>query len=274
MVAASPAVLGLIADHCTRGLTLPSIDRVLSFGAPLRPRLADALCAVLRPDVEVLSVYGTTECLPVSAVTATELRTLRTAAQCVRAGTCVGRPVPGVEVRVLEADGVGVGEIAVAGRNVSAAYHARPRATAASQVAADCGLLHRTGDLGRLDDQGRLWFHGRKAQRVTGHGFVLTTESVEAAADTVAGVVRTALVGVGPPGGQRAALCAELEAGADHDRPAVAAALHEALARHPDGHHVRHVLIHPCLPTDIRHNSKINRERLADWATKRLRRAR
>ncbi|MFI1199980.1 AMP-binding protein [Streptomyces sp. NPDC020883] len=275
VVVAAPAVLGLLAAHCARrGLTLPSVDRVLSFGAPLRPGLADALHAVLRPDAEVLSVYGATECLPVSAISATELRSLRTPARTVRAGTCLGRPVPGVRVRVLEADAAGVGEIAVAGRNVSPAYHARPQATAASRVTDDCGSLHRTGDLGRLDDRGRLWFHGRKAHRVTGRGFVLTTESIEATADTATGVARTALVGVGPTGGQCAVLCAELTAGRVRDPRAATAALRSALAGHPDGHHVERILIHPGFPTDIRHNSKIDRERLADWATKRLRRAR
>ncbi|MEV0374182.1 AMP-binding protein [Streptomyces sp. NPDC050636] len=240
VVAASPAVLGLLAGHCARhGLALPSVDRVLSFGAPLRAGLADALRTVLRPDAEVFSVYGATECLPVSAVSATDLRTLRTEAQHVRAGTCVGRPVPGVEVRVLEADRTGVGEIAVAGRNVSPAYHARPQATAASKAAADCGLLHRTGDLGRLDDQGRLW-----------------------------------LVGVGPAGRQQAVLCAELEGRGRRNHRDATEALRDALDRHPDGRRIGQVLIHPGFPTDIRHNSKIDRQRLAVWATKRLRRAR
>src|SRR5207248_5829933 len=115
---------------------------------PLRAGLAEAWGAVLRADAEVLSVYGATECLPVSAVTTRELAALRAAGHGAVSGTCVGRPVPGVEVRVLGADDTGVGEIAVVGRNVSPAYHARPRDTAHAKVATDRGLLHRTGDLG------------------------------------------------------------------------------------------------------------------------------
>ncbi|GAP51272.1 AMP-ligase [Streptomyces azureus] len=48
IVLGSPAVLGLIAGHCARhGLTLPSVRRVLSFGAPLRPRLVELLSKAL-----------------------------------------------------------------------------------------------------------------------------------------------------------------------------------------------------------------------------------
>jgi acyl-CoA synthetase (AMP-forming)/AMP-acid ligase II len=217
-----------------------------------------------------------------------------------------------------------VGEIAVAGRNVSPAYHARPQANAESKVTADCGLLHRTGDLGHLDEQGRLWFHGRKAHRVTGDGFTLNTEDIETLTDTAPGVRRTALVGIGAEGRQRAVLCAELDGTGGHfgeqvaehagtwggrrsgeqtgepahgpvrfgkgirplaagrrsrkassrrirkrHRRAAAAALRAILLRHPEGHRVERVLIHPGLPTDIRHNSKIDRERLAIWAAKR-----
>ncbi|MFF7725569.1 AMP-binding protein [Streptomyces sp. NPDC008001] len=282
VVAASPAVLRLLAGHCARQqVSLPSVERVVSFGAALRPGLAAALAQVLSPHAEVLSVYGATECLPVSAITAPEAQHLRATAAGPRPGTCLGRPVPGVHVRILDAghepdsDSAGVGEIAVAGPNVSPAYHARPGATAAAKSPAGCGLLHRTGDMGRLDASGRLWFHGRKAQRVTGDGFTLTTEDIEAATETVPGVRRTALVGVGPPGRQRAVLCAEPERpGGRRRRQELLRALRDALDRHPDGARVDAVLLHPGFPTDIRHNSKTDRARVAVWAARRLRRTR
>ncbi|NEB62853.1 AMP-binding protein [Streptomyces diastaticus] len=267
VVVGSPAVLGLLAEHCARRrLTLRRVDRVISFGAPLRAALADALHAVLRPDAEVLSAYGATECLPVSAVSTAE-------ASAPGPGTCVGRPLEGVVATILDAGPDGVGEIAVTGGNVSPAYHARPEVTAATKTVTDQGVQHRTGDMGTIDAEGRIWFHGRRSHRVLGTDHVLTTEDVEAAADTVPGVRRSALVGVGDPGRQRAVLCVELAARGP-GRPAVVAAVRELLDRRPDGRHVTAVLVHPGFPTDIRHNSKINRERLADWATRRLRRPR
>lgn len=267
VVVGSPAVLGLLAEQCARRrLTLSCVDRVISFGAPLRAGLADALHAVLRPDAEVLSAYGATECLPVSAVSTTDARSPGT-------GTCVGRPLDGVAARILDAGPDGVGEIAVTGANVSPAYHARPETTAATKTATDQGVQHRTGDMGLIDGEGRIWFHGRRSHRVTGTGFVLTTEDVEAAADTLPGVRRTALVGVGTPGRQRAVLCVELNVRGP-GRGAAVEAVRELLSRRPEGRHVAAVLVHPGFPTDIRHNSKINRERLAHWAARRLRRPR
>ncbi|MEV3951726.1 AMP-binding protein, partial [Streptomyces halstedii] len=68
-ILASPAVLTLIAGHCARhGIALPSVRRILSFGAPLRLHLAEALRQAVPDATEILSVYGATECLPVSAI--------------------------------------------------------------------------------------------------------------------------------------------------------------------------------------------------------------
>ncbi|MDB1090267.1 AMP-binding protein [Streptomyces sp. ACA25] len=267
-ILASPAVLAVITRHCARHrLTLPSVNRVLSFGAPLRPGLADALADVLQPNAEILSVYGATECLPVSVISARDLRALPPAGH---AGTCLGRPLAGLRARILDADPTGLGEIAVAGPVVSPAYHARPDSNAAAKSFADCGLLHRTGDLGRLDGQGRLWYLGRKADLVTGDGFSLTTEDVEKAADAAPGVRRTALVGIGPAGRQQPVLCVETRS---HTGPDITvASARAALDHHPQGHRVQHIVVHPRFPTDHRHNSKIDRIRLSAWAARRLRR--
>ncbi|MEZ3179206.1 AMP-binding protein [Streptomyces pimonensis] len=270
IVLASPAVLTLIARHCARhGVALPSVRQVLSFGAPLRIGLADALRRAVPEDAEILSVYGATECLPVSAIGDHDLRASRVAPPAGHAGTCLGRPLPGIRARILDADATGLGEIAVAGPTVSPAYHARPDADAATKSDSDHGVLHRTGDLGRLDDEGRLWFLGRKAHLVTGAGFTLATEDVEAAADTAPGVRRTALVGVGPAVCQLPVLCVEPLPSTPH--AAALAAVRAVLEDHPDGHRVGALLIRPGFPTDPRHNSKIDRMRLAGWAAKRLR---
>lgn len=274
VVGGSPAVLRVVADYCAQHrLTLPSVDRVYSFGAPLPDRLADDLHRVLRPGARVFSAYGATECLPVSFVDAAEARSAHTERPA--KGTCLGRPLPGVEVRIVPADdgdggGEEYGEIAVAGPNVSPGYYGRPEATAAARVPYEGGVMHRTGDLGWCDDAGRLWFLGRLAHRVTGDGFTLTTEDVEATVGRVPGVARAALVGVGPPGRQRAVLCVELRGRqGPGERRATLCAVGECLAELPAGRHVDDVLTHSGFPTDIRHNSKIDRTRLARWAARR-----
>ncbi|GAA1985905.1 AMP-binding protein [Kitasatospora viridis] len=270
-IAASPAVLTLIAGHCARhDVRLPSARQALSFGAPLRPRLADALRRALPHDTKLRSVYGATECLPVSAITDHDLRTAAIQPPPGHTGTCLGHPLPGMQPQILDADATGLGEIAVSGPTVSPAYHGRPDADATAKITTSRGVLHRTGDMGRLDDQGQLWFLGRKAHLVTGSGFTLTTEDIETLADTTPGVRRTALVGLGPAGSQEPVLCVESLPSAP--RATALDAVRTALRSHPEGHRIGALLLHPGFPTDPRHNSKIDRPRLAAWAAKRLRR--
>jgi hypothetical protein len=59
-----------------------------------------------------------------------------------------------------------VGEIAVRGPVVTHAYHNLPEPTAAAKIADGEAVWHRMGDLGYFDEGGRLWFCGRKAERV------------------------------------------------------------------------------------------------------------
>src|SRR2546422_1347654 len=93
--------------------------------------------------------YGLTEASPVLSVSMPANR--------LRSGT-VGPPLPGVEIRIENPDGDGVGEVLAKGPNVMAGYLDDPVAT--HEVLADGWL--RTGDLGRLDEDGHLTLVGRK----------------------------------------------------------------------------------------------------------------
>jgi acyl-CoA synthetase (AMP-forming)/AMP-acid ligase II len=189
-----------------------------------------------------------------------------------------------------------VGEIAVTGPFVTRAYYGRPQATRLAKIqipnpkpqtptrpASGLGfgvwglgfppaaVWHRMGDVGYLDDRGRLWFCGRKAHRVTTAGGVLYTIPCEAVFNTHPAVYRTALVGVGPAGSQTPVLCVELEPGArGTDRERLTRELLEIGAKHEHTRGIRTVLYHPAFPVDIRHNAKIFREKLAAWAARRM----
>ena len=93
--------------------------------------------------------YGLTEAAPVLSVTVPENR-LRTGS--------VGPPLPGVEIRIEDPDAEGVGEVLAKGPNVMAGYLDDPSAT--QEVLSDGWL--RTGDLGKLDEEGHLTLVGRK----------------------------------------------------------------------------------------------------------------
>ncbi|KAB8193098.1 AMP-binding protein [Nonomuraea phyllanthi] len=281
-VFAAPALLDRLARHCAaRGVVLDTLECVAVAGAPLPLPTLERVRACLPAAARVVSVYGATECLPVAAIEGRELAAARTAHP--GAGTCLGRPLAGAEVRVIGVtdDPVGVwsddlrvptgtvGEIVVASPAVSDPYLDDPRATAMARIADGDRVWHRMGDLGHLDDQGRLWFAGRRSERVRTRGGDLCTDHVETLLAGVPGVRRTALVGVGPAGEQRPVLVVEREPGARRAR--VRAAVLEEAARHPRTAALREVLFHPGFPVDARHNSKIRRNVLATWAARRLR---
>lgn len=288
-VFAAPALLDRLARHCAaRGLVLDPVRHVAVAGAPLPLPTLRRVRACLPAAARVLSVYGATECLPVAAIDGRDLAAAHPAGGTgggpVAAGTCLGAPLPGTLVRVigvtdgpvprwrdgLEVPAGTVGEIVVASPAVSDPYLDDPAATALARIADRDRIWHRMGDLGHVDEEGRLWFAGRRSERVRAAGGDLYTDHVETLFAAVPGVRRTALVGVGPPGAQRPVLVVEPERGAR--RADVRRRVIDRAARHPRTEAIRDVLFHPAFPVDARHNSKIRRGVLATWAARRLNR--
>ncbi|HWU69742.1 MAG TPA: fatty acid CoA ligase family protein [Pseudoxanthomonas sp.] len=283
----SPALMKVLADH---GEALSGVQRVTSAGAPVPPEVVAKMRALLPADAQFWTPYGATECLPVAVIEGRELQDTRVATEA-GAGTCVGRAVPPNEVRIvrivdapieqwsddlLVARGE-IGEITVAGPTATDAYFNREAATRAAKIRerlSDGGerIVHRMGDVGYFDGEGRLWFCGRKTQRVETAEGPLYTEQVEPVFNTIPGIRRTALVGVGDSGRQRPVLCYEMRAEAtEAQRRNVMGALLERAARFSHTSKIDIFLCHPAFPVDIRHNAKIGREKLAAWTTQQIR---
>ena len=282
----SPALMRVLAAH---GEPLPTLQRVTSAGAPVPPDVVAAMLDLLPPDARLWTPYGATECLPVAVVEGRELLALRARTEA-GAGTCVGRPVPPNTVRIIRIDdgaipewragllvGAGqVGEITVAGPSATDAYFNRDAQTALAKIREQMPdgaerIVHRMGDLGWFDADGRLWFCGRKSQRVViDEATTLCTEQVEPIFNAHPQVVRSALVGVGAKGAQRALLVVELVRGIDKRHwPRIAGELRHIGEGQVHTAKVEGFLRHPGpLPVDIRHNAKIGRERLAAWAAR------
>jgi acyl-CoA synthetase (AMP-forming)/AMP-acid ligase II len=284
----SPALMRVLAGH---GEALPTVKRVTSAGAPVPPDVVARMLELLPGDARFWTPYGATECLPVAAIEGRELLSLRERTES-GAGTCVGRPVPPNEVRIIRIGddaipewnddllvGAGqVGEITVAGPTATDAYWNRDAQTALAKIretlpGGSVRIVHRMGDLGWFDGEGRLWFCGRKSQRVVvDETTTLCTEQVEPVFNVHPDVARSALVGVGPKGAQTALLCVELERGVDAQQwPRIAGELRHIADGHAHTAKVRAFLRYPKpFPVDIRHNAKIGREKLAAWAAKNL----
>ena len=282
----SPALMRVLADH---GEPLDGVQRATSAGAPVPPEVVEKIRELLPEDAQFWTPYGATECLPVAVIEGRELQSTRAQTEA-GAGTCIGRPVAPNEVRIIAIDdapiptwadavevapGI-VGEITVAGPTATDSYFNREAATRAAKIREPLPygserIVHRMGDVGYFDAQGRLWFCGRKTQRVETAVGPMYTEQVEPVFNTIADVKRTALVGIGAHGRQEPVLCYELQPHVPKDSHAsIAEALRTMAAAHAHTAGIKRFLRHPAFPVDIRHNAKIGREKLSVWAEKQL----
>jgi acyl-coenzyme A synthetase/AMP-(fatty) acid ligase len=116
------------------------------------------------------------------------------------------------------------------------------------------------GDLGYLDSLGRIWFLGRKSQRVRTPTGDLPADSIEAVALEEQGVFRAALVGIGQPPNQKPVLAVQVSPTANAEK--VLGAVRARLKACPVTKAVKTVVRHKAIPVDKRHNSKVQRELL------------
>ncbi len=280
----SPALLNRVGRFYNgTDVRWPSLRRVLSAGAPVSPAIIERFVQRLAPGVQILTPYGATESLPVAVIGSDEILndTRHTTAQ--GGGTCVGQPVAGMRVQIIRitdepiatwSDSLilppgEIGEIVVDGLNVTQEYFHRPDLTALAKIhdPATGRMRHRMGDVGYFDHQGRLWFCGRKSHRVITADRTHFTEPVEGIFNTHPAVFRSALVGVNRIGRIEPVLCVEREA--DHRRGPTEQLTRELLelgAKFEQSRVIQTILYHDAFPVDIRHNSKIFREKLAVWA--------
>jgi acyl-coenzyme A synthetase/AMP-(fatty) acid ligase/pimeloyl-ACP methyl ester carboxylesterase len=278
----SPAAVLNVVDTADR-LTpddreaLARVRTFLSTGAPISVGLLES-AAQLMPNATPHTPYGMTECLLVTDVT---LDGVHDAAQSPDAGVCVGLPigVNRVLISALDAEGHATGapraQPGVLGEIVVSAPHLKDHydrlwLTDRAAVRDTEGLdgdgtrWHRTGDVGHLDDRGRLWVEGRMPHVIVAADGPIAPVGPEQQVERVAGVRRAAVVGVGPEGLRQAVAVIET----------VPPTRRAGLADPGLTHAVREscsiplvaVLAVPHLPTDIRHNSKIDRSRLSVWA--------
>ena len=264
----------------------------------------------------VHSPYGATEALPVTTISDREVLEFSATRTQKGHGTCVGRPVREVDVRIIRETSdpiarwsdahelpVGqIGEIVVRGPPVTKTYDRLPDATAMAKIPvaqpaahiaepgrsdifteadrptsdnSKSGISarlahrpwHRMGDTGYFDSEGRLWFCGRKAERVVSGSSVLYTERCEPVFNRHPKVTRTALIQIGLPGHEEAALVVE---------PHRASWPRTRLARLHFAQELRELglacettrgiclfFFHRKFPVDVRHNAKIHRLALA-----------
>ncbi|TDW30301.1 alpha/beta fold hydrolase [Cryobacterium psychrophilum] len=264
------------ADHDA----LRGVRTFLSAGAPVsEPLLAAA--ARLMPEASAHTPYGMTEGLLMADISLEGIRAASEVDALAAAGpggVCVGIEAGAVSIRISALDAQGnatgaagaeanvTGEIVVSAPHVKDHYDRLWLADRASRraVPADERRWHRTGDVGHLDGAGRLWVEGRLPHVIVTIAGVVTPVGPEQRIESVPTVSRAAVVGVGEPGTQQLVAVVETSPGAR--RPGLAAESLATAVRASVMVPIAAILVVPHLPTDIRHNSKIDRTLLSHWA--------
>jgi acyl-CoA synthetase (AMP-forming)/AMP-acid ligase II len=283
----SPALLNRVGRYAEKHqIRLTGLKRVISAGAPVPAAVLERFTKLLPGDAQIFTPYGATEALPVCSIGSREIlgETGRLTGE--GRGVCIGRPVQSITLKIIPISDTpisqwsddlplpagAIGEIAVRGPQVSSAYLNRPEATRLAKIPDPAGgVWHRMGDVGYLDDAGRVWFCGRKSHRVVTPKETLYTIPVEGVFNTHPKVFRSALVGVGKPGSQQPVLCVELEKkNGKTEQEQIRRELLDLGRAFPHTQEIREILFHPAFPVDIRHNAKIFREKLALWANNKL----
>ena len=277
----SPAIWSRVARYCNGSkINLATMKRILIAGAPVPLPLIENLSKCL-PCGAIYTPYGATECLPITSIGSAEIIKETSHLTLQGKGTCVGRPLPGIIVRVIKIhdDSIGVwddclelpqgsiGEIIVKGSVVTKEYDALKEHTELAKINESNSIWHRTGDLGYNDNEDRLWFCGRKVERVPTAQGELYTDCCESIYNQHPEVFRTALIGLGESNELIPAIVVEPEKGnfpnrASHRKRLIT----ELKALGEDYQMTRGIdrfFIQKSLPVDIRHNAKIHRLTLA-----------
>ncbi len=279
----SPAIWNVVSRYCLdQGIVLKSLRKVLMAGAPVPYELLKRVTTILPPAASIATPYGATESLPVASIDGREVLgdTWKWSRQ--GRGTCVGRALPGIEIRIMAiADGPlaeldqklllesgAIGEIIVRGDVVTKAYQNNPEETGLAKVRENGALWHRMGDVGYLDAEQRLWFCGRRAHRVETAAGTLYTIPCEAIINEHPDVYRSALVGVssGDTGQAIPVMVVEPRQDVAIDRKKLLAEVRVLAGNSELTRGINYFLVHDAFPVDIRHNAKIFREKLGQWA--------
>lgn len=272
-ITASPAIVDALADHAIhRRSPFDAVHLIVTGGGPVFPDIIDRASRAA-PNARMVSVYGSTEAEPITHIDNRDVSPLDRAAMESGAGLLVGRPVRSVQLRIMrdpllrdysrsaapsirsldEREFAALslptgeaGEIVVTGDHVVRGYvNGIGNSETKFRVA---GIVwHRTGDMGRLDDHGRLWLLGRCSAAIhdargTAHPF-----AVECAARSRMRLRDVALV---QWQGERVLVVSAPR----HDHTPTVAEAQTAIPWAA----IDRVITVACIPVDARHNSKVN----------------
>ena len=272
-LAGSPAIWKNLADYCEKeNIQLPSVKYLVMFGAPIPIELHQRFKTIL-PHGHTFTPYGATECLPVANISGKDIEGEIETKVLQGRGTCVGLPAPDTKIAIIQiTDDIltkeeqfqlkapyELGEIAVLSRTVTPEYVGMPQKTSEAKVYGEQGeIWHRMGDLGYLDEQGRLWFVGRKSHKLLYQDKVLGPIPIETLINQIPEIRKSALIQKGKD---------ELEIVIEGKRNSIITEkLEDLISKNNQLSPIKKISFLESFPVDVRHNIKIDRLKISQYA--------
>ncbi len=292
-IAGSPAIWERVGLYCKENkITLPTVRALVMFGAPIPKRLHDLFHPILT-NGSSYTPYGATECLPIASISAKELEETKLPESFPYKAICVGKVIFPTELKIVEEtekesesienlktlSSFEIGEILVKGKQVSPFYLGEKEATAKSKVKDGSYFWHKMGDLGFLDQEGRLWFCGRKAHKVRISNpqkdyYSIPTELVF---NDHKAIKKTALIYLKEELCVTPALVIERFDGktklSRKEQEEFKNELFDRALSHENTKEIKCFFLHKKLPVDRRHNIKIDRQFLSSYFNRRKKQA-
>ncbi|MDR2200667.1 MAG: AMP-binding protein [Puniceicoccales bacterium] len=284
----APTLWKKITDYCLEnGIKLRSLEQIFLAGVSATAQLIEDLQSIA-PNAKIFTPYGATECLPICSISGEEILGEVRPLQENGAGTCLGFPVDDIEIRIIAVEeGVVdtldeskilplgfIGEIIVSGENVTESYDQLPQQTVLAKIHWEGKIWHRTGDLGFWDQKGRLWFCGRKTERVIdGKNEEYYPDCIEPLFHKYSAVERSALIKIEVNGKTRPAI-AILPKKDQYpffcwQKRAFRRKLQDLAQCFPKTTPIRDFFFFRKFPVDPRHNAKIHRLILGEKCSRR-----
>jgi len=265
----SPAFFWQLADYLLESKQKVSLDTIYIGGGPVFPKLAKKLIKTL-PDTVIKVLYGSTEVLPIALADASDV--IRKTGE---KGLFVGRPVEEAVVRILKSVSgpVGLkkgetisrflsetgepGEVIVKGIHVLKEYLNAPELFAVNKITENDEIWHRTGDTGRIDENGDLYLLGKENNKITIDGREIHPFVVEQAIIELQSISYVSCI----QAGDKVFIAVETDMKSSRD---LEEKILERAFRYGLSQTAVQIVFLSHIPRDSRHHSKVNYQKLRE----------
>ncbi|MDR0444803.1 MAG: AMP-binding protein [Puniceicoccales bacterium] len=273
----APVLWRKIALYCRQqSIQLPDIRFLFLAGVSCDIPTLELLRSII-PNADIHTPYGATEALPIADIRCDEILFKWKIFQENGVGTCVGKPVTDTKIRIIkpiegtisswnpswELSTGYIGEIIVSGPMVTETYDHEIEKTRMAKIYDGAVVWHRTGDMGFLDQQGRLWFCGRKAECIAVDDTIFYPDCTEPFFLKHPHVARCALIGLHRKKQLVPAIVIQPKRGHyplwSFSRYRFIKELRALAQRYEKTSLIQNFFFCRKLPVDVRHNAKIHR---------------